>query len=89
MSIVKSLDINEYDRAITVLPMNYTCGLSVINTHLCVGATILLTNLPIYNDKFWEFIEKYKATSFSGVPYTYEIIVKLGLQRFFPVSLKF
>lgn len=87
ISIIKSLSIKEEDRAITVLPMNYTYGLSVINTHLYMGATILLTNYPIYKSEFWGFFNKYKGTSFSGVPYTYEMLIKLKLLDKFPKSV--
>lgn len=87
-SIIKSLGIEECDRAVTVLPMSYTYGLSVINTHLYMGATLLLTDLPVYTDRFWNFVGKYNATSFSGVPYTYEMIIKLGMLKFFPKSLR-
>ncbi len=43
-SIVEYLGIVQSDRAITTLPMNYTYGLSIINTHLHSGATLLVTD---------------------------------------------
>jgi acyl-coenzyme A synthetase/AMP-(fatty) acid ligase len=61
--------------------MNYTFGLSIINTHLAVGATILLTDKTIIQRDFWNFMSINKATSFSGVPYTYEILNKLSFFR--------
>lgn len=87
-SIIKALDIKKGDRAITVLPFNYTYGLSVINTHLYMGATILLTNIPVYKKEFWDFFSKYGGTSFSGVPYTYEMLIKLRLLNKFPTSVR-
>jgi acyl-CoA synthetase (AMP-forming)/AMP-acid ligase II len=42
-SIINYLNITEKDRAITTLPMQYTYGLSIINTHLATGALIILT----------------------------------------------
>ena len=41
--IVEYLELTASERAITTLPMNYTYGLSIINSHLLVGATMLLT----------------------------------------------
>lgn len=79
-SIVSYLELNENERPITTLPMNYTYGLSIINTHLMVGATILLTDKKIMEKEFWQFLNENKATSFGGVPYTYEMLDKL---RFF------
>ncbi len=64
--------------------MNYTYGLSIINSHLLVGAAILLTDYTLLNREFWNFFKEEGATSFGGVPYTYEILKKL---RFFRMEL--
>ena len=79
LAIIDYLNINENDRAITALPMNYTYGLSVINTHLFSRATILLTRSKPYESRFWQFFRKWRGTSFSTVPYMYEIIRKMGI----------
>lgn len=83
-SIIKYLSIDADERPITTLPMNYTYGLSIINTHLRVGATILLTDKNLLDRDFWTFFKKEKATSFGGVPYTYEMLYKL---KFFNMDL--
>ena len=79
LSIINSLKILEIDRVITTLPMDYTFGLSIINTHLYQGASILLTDIPIIYNKFWDLLYRYKCTTFSGVPYTYDTLIKLNL----------
>ena len=83
-SIVEYLELDETERPITTLPMNYTYGLSIINSHLYVGATLLLTNRTLMEKEFWYFLKEYEATSFGGVPYTYEILNRL---RFFRMGL--
>ncbi|MGI5845428.1 MAG: AMP-binding protein [Candidatus Xenobium sp.] len=83
-SIVEYLGLAPSDRAITTLPMHYTYGLSVLNTHLAVGATLLLTDKTMMQKEFWSFFKEHGATSFGGVPYTYEILKKL---RFFNMDL--
>ena len=80
-SIVKYLELNEAERPITTLPMNYTYGLSIINSHLLVGATILITDKSLMQKEFWDFLKTEKATSFGGVPYTYEILDKIRFMR--------
>ena len=85
-SIAQYLELNETERPITTLPMNYTYGLSIINSHLFVGATILLTEYTLMEREFWDFFKQEKATSFGGVPYTYEILKKL---RFFKMDLPY
>jgi acyl-coenzyme A synthetase/AMP-(fatty) acid ligase len=83
-AIISYLEISENERAITTLPMNYTYGLSIINTHLIAGATILLTSKSIMQKEFYQFFREEKATSFGGVPYTYEVLKRL---HFFNMEL--
>lgn len=80
-SIVEYLKLDSTERPITTLPMNYTYGLSIINSHLAVGATILLTEKSIMQRDFWNFFMEQGATSFGGVPYTYEMLDKLMFFR--------
>ncbi|NME82780.1 AMP-binding protein [Clostridium sp. SM-530-WT-3G] len=87
-SIVQYLEIDSFERPITTLPMNYTYGLSIINSHLYAGATILLTTKTILEKQFWKFFRNEEATSFGGVPYTYEILNKLKFFRMDLPSLK-
>lgn len=81
LSIKKYLNLNESERPITTLPMNYTYGLSIINSHLLSGAAILVTDKTLMQKDFWDFMRRENATSLSGVPYTYEILDKLKFYR--------
>jgi acyl-coenzyme A synthetase/AMP-(fatty) acid ligase len=83
-SIAEYLNITTKDKPITSLPMHYSFGLSVINSHLLVGATILLTDKSIAQKEFWVFAKGQKASSLSGVPYTYEMLKRF---RFFRMEL--
>ncbi|MDR2940974.1 MAG: AMP-binding protein [Treponema sp.] len=83
-SIVKYLEIDATERPITTLPMSYTYGLSIINSHLWVGASIILTQKTLMQKEFWQQFKDYGATSFGGVPYIYEMLEKL---RFFRMDL--
>lgn len=80
-SIVNYLRLDNTERPITTLPMNYTYGLSIINSHLLVGATILVTDRSLMQKEFWTFFKENEATSFGGVPYTYEMLDKLRFTR--------
>lgn len=83
-SIAEYLELDSTERPITTLPMNYTYGVSILNSHVLVGATILLTDKSLMQKEFWTFFKEEKATSFGGVPYNYEILEKL---RFFRMDL--
>ncbi|MCQ2416650.1 MAG: AMP-binding protein [Oscillospiraceae bacterium] len=80
-SIVQYLELDATERPITTLPMNYTYGLSIINSHLLVGATILVTEKGLMQKEFWSFFKESGATSFGGVPYTYEMLDRLRFYR--------
>ena len=57
-AIVDYLEIGEFDRAITTLPMSHNYGLSVINSHLLAGAELLLTDMSVTKKEFWDFSAK-------------------------------
>lgn len=83
-SIAEYLHIDENERPVTTLPMYYSFGMSVINSHLIKGATILLTDKAVLQREFWNFTKEHRATSIAGVPYTYEMLKRL---RFFRMEL--
>ena len=78
-SIAAYLKLNEQERPITMLPMFYSYGMSVINSHIACGAAVLLTAHTVMERAFWE--RAVEATSFAGVPYTYEMLDRLRLTK--------
>ena len=80
-SIVEYLKITADERPITTLPMHYTYGLSIINSHLLAGASMIMTDATLLEKKFWQLLKSQNATSFGGVPYTYEKLIKLRFDR--------
>lgn len=72
------------ERPMLDLPINYTMGLSVLNSHLYAGATVLLTSMNALNPKYWQFLKENEVTTITNVPYYYEILKKL---RFFRMDL--
>ena len=80
-SIAEYLHIDANERPITMLPMYYSYGLSIINSHLLKGATILLTDKSYAQREFWNFLRENEASSMSGVPYTWEMLRRLRFMR--------
>lgn len=87
-SISEYLKLDSSERPITTLPMNYVYGLSIINSHFLVGARVLLTGKGLMQKEFWHFFKEAGATSFGGVPYTYEMLDKLRFYRMKLPSLR-
>lgn len=80
-SIADYLGITETDRAATTLPMSYCYGLSVIHSHLLVGASLILTDHSMSDRRFWELFACHRGTSFAGVPYTFELLEHAGFPQ--------
>ncbi|WP_026537214.1 AMP-binding protein [Arthrobacter sp. 9MFCol3.1] len=77
-SIAEYLNIGPDDRAATTLPTSYCYGLSVINSHLLRGAGLVLTDLSVVDPCFWQLFRRRAATSFAGVPYTFDLLERVG-----------
>ena len=88
-SIIKYLKLNSKDSSMTNLPISYSYMLSVINTHLEVGASIVISKTSLIEKEFWKTFRNSKVTSFNGVPYTYEILIKIGLKNIKINTLKY
>lgn len=88
LSIAQYLALDSSERPVTTLPMHYAYGLSVLNSHFAVGATILLTSLPVIAPPFWSFFREHQATSLSGVPETYNMLKQLRFERMDLPSLR-
>ncbi|UNK56449.1 AMP-binding protein [Pseudoxanthomonas daejeonensis] len=81
-SIVAYLGLRATDRAITTLPLAYSFGMSILNSHLEAGASMVLTDESMVGRRFWEIAQAQKITSLSGVPATFEMLRRVGLERF-------
>jgi acyl-CoA synthetase (AMP-forming)/AMP-acid ligase II len=80
-AIADYLDIRETDRAATTLPMSYCYGLSVVHSHLLRGATLILTDHSVTDGEFWSLFRRHSGTSFAGVPYTFELLERIGFEN--------
>ena len=65
LNISTFFGLTSNDRPLLVLPLYYTMGLSVVFSHLYVGATVLITNQSMTDKAFWNFMKEQHATSFS------------------------
>jgi long-chain acyl-CoA synthetase len=87
-SIADYLQLTPGERPITSLPIAYSYGLSVINSHLAVGGCVVLTDEGVLQRGFWDAIDRHSCTSFAGVPYTYQMLLQTGLLKLKGATLK-
>ncbi|WP_436493138.1 AMP-binding protein [Actinokineospora sp. HUAS TT18] len=82
-AIADVLAIDADEVAPTSLPLHYSYGLSVLNSHLVRGATVVVEPTGVMGRPFWQAVEEHKITSLAGVPYHYEMLRRL---RFDPAK---
>lgn len=80
-AIIASLQLTSAERALLHLPLPYSFGLSVLHSQLAVGGSTVLTGLGMMERGFWEMARQEAATLFPGVPYHYQMLARLGLER--------
>ncbi len=80
-SIREALAIEIDNLPVAHLPLHYSYGLSIVNSHLLAGAGILLSNMGLMTGGFWEAVRQHRVNSFSGVPYTYQMLRRLDLDK--------
>jgi acyl-coenzyme A synthetase/AMP-(fatty) acid ligase len=71
------LGIRDDDRAIMTLPLHYSYGLSVVNSHLHAGGSVVLNPFSVIQPQFWELVARTQARSLPGVPVTYRLLTRL------------
>ena len=75
-SILSYLKLTSSDSMLLVLPLYYCYGLSVLHTHLRVGASIFLNNNFILLGSVINNMIKYKCTGFAGVPSHFQMLLR-------------
>lgn len=88
-SICSYLPIEATDKALSTLPLFYSYGLSVLNSHLNRGATIVFTKYSFVNREFWQMFKQESINSFAGVPHSYDMLLRLRFTRMILPSLRY
>ncbi|KQU09121.1 AMP-dependent synthetase [Rhizobium sp. Leaf453] len=88
-SIAEYLSLTATDRSCVVLPLHYCYGLSVLHSHLAVGASLYFPRQSIAQPGFLDRLEQSGCTNLSGVPYSYELLESIDFRNHIPASLRF
>lgn len=87
--IAAGLSLDAGDRALLTLPLHYAYGLSVLTSHLLVGASVYLPGRAILEEGFAEAVALAGPTNLPGVPFTFELYERIGLMAQPPQGLRF
>ena len=83
-AIAAYLGLRDDDRAITTLPMGYCYGLSVLHSHLAVGASVSLTDASVATPEFARRCRRDGVTTLAGVPHTFVLLDRAGFDWSLP-----
>jgi long-chain acyl-CoA synthetase len=87
-AITEYLGLDAGERAVASLPLPYSYGLSVLNSHLRAGASVAFTPHSVIRPEFWEDVRRHEVTSFAGVPYSYAMLERIGMRDMALPSLR-
>ncbi len=87
--IATALGIVSDDVALTQLPLSYSYGLSVLNSHLWAGAHVVCSSIGVVSSGFVQFLEAQNISSLVGVPFTYQMYTKIGIYERLPKSVRY
>ena len=87
-SIAAYLRLTKADRGITTLPLHYCYGLSVLHSHLSVGAGVTLIEASVVDPCFRDALVRDEVTNIAGVPYTFDLLERVGPERIRVPSLR-
>ncbi|MDR5013050.1 AMP-binding protein [Aeromonas veronii] len=76
-AIAEYLTLNGGERAITSLPLFYSFGMSVLNSHLLAGASLVSCTASPLERQFWDEVNLHQVTSVAGVPFTFQMLNRL------------
>jgi long-chain acyl-CoA synthetase len=74
-SIVQYLRLTNRDRVMCVLPFHYVYGLSLLNTHIAVGGSIVIDNRFAFPNVVLSNMQAHAVTGLAGVPSTFALLL--------------
>jgi acyl-CoA synthetase (AMP-forming)/AMP-acid ligase II len=85
-AIIQSLELGADQTALGHLKLHYSFGMSVVNSHLAAGGSVVLTNQSLANPALWKRATSFHVTTLPGVPAQYELLHRLRFDaaRFCP-----
>ncbi|MGC2855617.1 AMP-binding protein [Novispirillum sp. DQ9] len=77
--IVAALGLSARERAVGHLMPWYSYGLSVLNSHLAAGGSVVVTRRGPLDAGFWDMVRATEATTLPGVPFHYQMLRRFDL----------
>ena len=79
--IADYLGLDATRRAISLLPLQYSYGLSVLNTIMEARGSYVITDLSPVQRDFWDLVITKRVTDFSAVPFVFNTIKRMRFSQ--------
>lgn len=80
-AIAEYLGLSAADRMMTVLPLHYCYGASLLHSHLFVGGSLVIDNRFMFADKVLKRMIDTECTGFAGVPSHFQILLRTSAMK--------
>lgn len=77
--ICRYLSMSAQVRALALLPLHYSYGLSVLHCCMNSRASIVLSQKSVLDRDFWAFINEMEITDLAGVPFIFDIMRRMKI----------
>ncbi|MGE4352042.1 MAG: AMP-binding protein [Bdellovibrionales bacterium] len=88
LATLDALGLAPETRALLVMPLSYSFGLSILHLMLSIGGGIVLSEIDMKNPALWMNVQKREATLFAGVPFHYEYLARAKIENLHVPRLK-
>ncbi|WP_158027010.1 AMP-binding protein [Aequoribacter fuscus] len=88
-SISVYLNLTCNDRGFCSMPLSYSYGLSILNSHLNCNASVVITKKTPFDKDFIDMFQANNCTNISGVPFLHEALLRTGFYKNKYPSLRF
>lgn len=75
---IKLLDLKSSGKFICTTSISHSFCVLLVLSYLRLGALILISEKPFWNESFFDFFKKEKANAFTGVPFVFETFAELN-----------
>lgn len=75
VDVVSYLKLSDQDSILNVLPFHYCYGNSILHTHFCIGAKVVLAGSMAYPQYIVNSMRKLRVSGFSGVASTFSLFL--------------
>ncbi|MEM6577502.1 MAG: AMP-binding protein [Pseudomonadota bacterium] len=73
------LSMDQDRTAVSLLPLHYSYGLSVLHNSMSVRGKLAMTDLSVLDREFWGFMQAQRVTDLAGVPFIFDVLRRMTI----------